>query len=214
LLSLLGLIFTLFSVDQSGVRRWVDLGPLQINVAGLVLPGVIVCLGSLGVTAHISLAIAALIGSILLLQPDASQATAFLVAMIFLLARANGSTATKLVASAAATALALATWYQPDPLEPVAEVEQIFSLLHEISPVLSVIAGIGLAVSSLSPLLHRNRFHGRDADIAYALAIYFCLCALAPVVGAFPVPLVGLGMSFPPGYWLGIGLLCAGPPRR
>ncbi len=214
LLSLLGLIFTLFSVDQSGVQRWVDLGPLHLNVAAFVLPVVIVCLGNLGVATRLSLAIAALIGSILLLQPDASQATAFLVAMIFLLARHNGSMATKLVAAVAATALAVATWYRPDPLEPVAEVEQIFSLLHEISPALSAIAGIGLAVSSLAPLLHRNRFDGRDADIAYALAAYFCLCALAPAVGAFPVPLVGLGMSFPAGYWLAIGLLCARPPRR
>jgi hypothetical protein len=33
--------------------------------------------------------------------------------------------------------------------------------------------------------------------------------AILPAAGVFPVPLVGLGMSFPVGYWMGMALLCA-----
>jgi hypothetical protein len=33
--------------------------------------------------------------------------------------------------------------------------------------------------------------------------------SLAPAFGAFPIPILGLGMSFVIGYWLAIGLLCA-----
>jgi hypothetical protein len=38
---------------------------------------------------------------------------------------------------------------------------------------------------------------------------YFISVGICPNFGAFPVPLIGLGMSFPVGYWLGIALLCA-----
>lgn len=42
---------------------------------------------------------------------------------------------------------------------------------------------------------------------ALALSAYFALLSLAPIFGHFPVPLVGLGLSFPIGWWLGFALL-------
>jgi hypothetical protein len=44
-------------------------------------------------------------------------------------------------------------------------------------------------------------------DAALALSAYFFTVAIVPFFGWFPVPLVGLGMSFPVGWWLGMGLL-------
>jgi hypothetical protein len=41
------------------------------------------------------------------------------------------------------------------------------------------------------------------------LATYFALSALTPLVGTFPVPLVGMGMSPIIGFWLGCGSLIA-----
>ena len=44
---------------------------------------------------------------------------------------------------------------------------------------------------------------------AAALAIYFLAISPKPLVGAFPVPLAGMGMSPILGFWLGIGVLSA-----
>lgn len=39
--------------------------------------------------------------------------------------------------------------------------------------------------------------------------MYFASVSIAPLFGWFPVPLVGPGMSFPIGFWLGMGLVLA-----
>ena len=40
-----------------------------------------------------------------------------------------------------------------------------------------------------------------------SLVAYFVTVSVVPFFGWFPVPLVGLGMSFPLGWWLGMGML-------
>src|SRR5690606_33025914 len=40
-----------------------------------------------------------------------------------------------------------------------------------------------------------------------ALTIYFLICTAMPFAGAYPVPLVGMGMSSILGAWLAVGLL-------
>jgi cell division protein FtsW (lipid II flippase) len=211
LATLAGLAATLFSAAQSGVHRWVDVGPLHINIAALALPAAIVCFAGLGVARPVSLAAAGLIGAILLLQPDASQAIAFTIAFAFLLVRSDASKLTRAAGIAVSAALAVGAWIRRDPLEPVAEVEGIFQLLGQVSPALAVIAGLGLAGSTLSPLLHVSRVDRVESNAAWALTMYFAVTALAPAMGAFPVPMVGLGMSFPFGFWLALALLCAAP---
>jgi cell division protein FtsW (lipid II flippase) len=211
LATLAGLVATLFSAAQSGVHRWIDVGPLHINIAALALPAAIVCFARLGVARLFSLAAAGLIGAILLLQPDASQATAFAAAFAFLLVGSDASKLTRAAGIAVSAALAVAVWIRRNPLEPVAEVEGILQLLGQVSPALVVIAALGLAGSTLSPLLHASRADRVGSNAAWALTTYFAITALAPAVGAFPVPLVGLGMSFPFGFWLALALLCADP---
>jgi hypothetical protein len=46
-----------------------------------------------------------------------------------------------------------------------------------------------------------------------ALAVYCAVVSLAPALGAFPVPLVGMGMSAILGFWLGAGALAAAARR-
>jgi len=60
---------------QEGVHRWIDLGPLHVNVAALSLPAAIVALAFCGIWSRIGGAFAAAIAVLLVLQPDASQAT-------------------------------------------------------------------------------------------------------------------------------------------
>lgn len=81
-------------------------------------------------------------------------------------------------------------WTRPDPLQSVPEVEGIIGLALTVSPLLAMFC---------------------IASLAAAIALFTCflVCALMPLLGAFPVPLVGMGMSPILGYWLGIGTLIA-----
>lgn len=212
LLAPIALLATLASPVQAGVHRWIDAGPLHLNAAALVLPVTMVALATVNRAAPLVLAAAGAIGLLLVVQPDASQATAFLLAGEFLLLKSRMSRATKIAGSLAAAALVAASWLRPDPLQPVPEVEGIFALLAGVSPALALLAALGLATSALVPL-RRASVGGSEAAAAQALALYFTAAALLPAAGAFPVPLIGVGMSVPVGYWMAVALLCARAPR-
>jgi hypothetical protein len=208
-IALLAVAGTFLASAQSGVHRWIDLGPLHINVAALVLPAAVVALGFSGIWSSTGRAFVAAMAVLLVLQPDASQATSFLVAVIILMAVSDAPRGRRLTAMAAALLAAAFSWSRPDPLQPVAEVEGIFPLAFSVSPLLAIAAALALAAASLAPLAIGTAIRTAHRNVALALTGYFVSAAICPALGAFPVPLVGLGMSFPVGYWLGIALLCA-----
>jgi hypothetical protein len=200
---------TFLAPAQAGVHRWIDIGPLHVNVAALLLPPSIVALAFCGIWSRTGLAFVVAMAALLILQPDASQATSFLVAVIVLLARSTGPRAGRLAAMAAAILVAAFAWTRPDPLQPVAEVEGVFSLAFAVSPALGAVAALALAAVSFAPFAIRAAAGAAHRTAALALTAYFVMAAICPAFGAFPVPLVGLGMSFPVGYWLGLALLLA-----
>lgn len=197
---------TLLNPGQQGVHRWIDVGPLHVNAAAVFLPAAVVALASLAGQRWSWVAAAGMLG-LLVLQPDASQAAALGAGMIVVLAslrvpapvRAGGVAATVLAVAAACI--------RADPLVPVPQVEGIIALAWAWSPVAAVGAGALLAAAALHPL----RLVGRGRPFTPALALAACCAvqALAPAFGAFPVPLVGVGMSPVLGFWLGAGALAA-----
>lgn len=200
-----GLAATLIVPGQQGVHRWVDIGPLHINVAALLLPIAVVALATAGIWSKAGLAAALAMSALLVMQPDASQMTAFAAAAAVLFLHSPASRLRGLAGSAGAVLLAGIAWMRRDPLEPVPEVEQIFSLGFAMSPLLALVAGLALAAASLAPATAK----GEARQAGSALAAYFAAAAMAPLFGWYPVPLVGLGMSFIVGYWLALGFLCA-----
>ena len=72
------------------------------------------------------------------------------------------------------------------------------------------VAAAVLAIACAAPIL-ASRHPDRD-NAGPALSAYFTACAIVPLFGAYPVPLVGLGMSFPLGWWLGMALLSRSGP--
>jgi hypothetical protein len=212
-IAVLAIAATFLAPAQSGVHRWIDLGPLHINVAALLLPPAVVAL-AFGIRTRLGIAFAVAIGALLVLQPDASQATSFGVAVIISLARSAVPVMPRLVAIGATVLVAAASWMRRDPLQPVPEAEGIFPLAFGVSPVLAAAAALALAAASLAPLALRTAAGAVHRTAALALSGYFVSAAICPAFGAFPVPLVGLGMSFPVGYWLGIALLCANAATR
>jgi cell division protein FtsW (lipid II flippase) len=201
------LVATLFAKDVDGVHRWVDLGPLHINAAALLVPALILGLAAIRMTSPIGIVLTFSIATILLAQPDASQLMSFAIAASILLVRSGGAPGWKTFGLLVAVVFVIAGWRRPDPLEPVAEVEQIFTLCLAVSPLLASIAGLALAAAALAPLSFSSSAIHPARDGAVALSAYFVSVSLAPFLRGFPVPLVGLGMSFPVGFWLGMGLL-------
>ena len=189
-----GLAATFLSSGLSGVHRWIGLGPIRLNGAELLLPPVFAA--GTGIVLPLAILIA------LALQPDASQAVAFAGGSIAL--ALTSSPRRRWIAALFAAAAAL-SFLRPDPLAPVPEVEGILGLAARISPALAALAMAALAGTALAPLLVRS-------PAAYGFAAYLALGALAPALGAFPVPLVGMGVSPILGAWLGFGAL-AGSAR-
>lgn len=209
LLTTAALIATLFARPVDGVHRWIDIGPLHINAAALLLPVLIVGLATVRIARPIGLVIALVTATILLLQPDASQLTAFAIAASVLFARSTMASRWRVLAIVIAALLAICGWMRPDTLQPVAEVEKIFAMCVAVSPILAMIAGLALAAAALAPLARSSPADNPTRDAALAMSAYFVTASIVPFFGWFPVPLVGLGMSFPVGWWLGIGLLLA-----
>ncbi|MET0272209.1 MAG: hypothetical protein ABW360_04405 [Phenylobacterium sp.] len=202
LLTPLGLAAPMLAEGQQGVHRWLDLGPLHMNAAMVLLPAFVV---ALAVERAAWWWIPALLSvGVLVLQPDASQATALALCVAFLGLR---TPRVGWLVAMGALALAALAWTRPDPLAPVAEVEEAIQLAAALSPWLAGLAVLSLVAFAATPALTTRAWTG------YALSALFLAWSVAPALGAFPVPLVGVGLSPILGAWLGVGLL-AGLARR
>lgn len=201
-LALVVVALSLAGPGQEGVYRWIELGPVQLNAAALVLPAAIAAFHL--TRAWLAVACFALIAGVLAWQPDISQLAAFSLAAVILCGARFGPRGAlgALVVAVAALAYCLP---RPDPLLPVPHVEEIFRLAAGQSPALVIAMAASLAATVFAPILlwsdHRLRWP------AVALAAYFAVSALAFLFGAYPVPLAGYGLSFVIGWWLGVTAL-------
>jgi cell division protein FtsW (lipid II flippase) len=204
----LGLAGTLLAAGQQGVHRWVDLGPVHMNVAEVLLPAAVVALAAMSDTRWAGLAGAVALG-FLIAQPDASQATALGGAILAVVALRPLRGLWRMGAIVLVGVAVAAAWGRRDPLAPVADVEGIMGLASALSPLVAMLAWVALAGAVLAPLVI-SRVDARPVRMAaFALALYGVGSATAPLLGAFPVPLVGMGVSPILGFWLGAGLLAA-----
>lgn len=195
--TVVALAATFADIGLSGVHRWIAMGPLRANIAGLLLPTfiAILCARKTSTTLTAMAWLAAIV--LVVVQPDASQATALAIAAPSLFAHWPPKWRWPLLA--VTILLAATSWLRPDPLQPVAEVEGIIELMWQISLAL---AAIGLAALAATIIAVR-----RADTSSTALAAYCAAVTLMPAFGHFPVPLAGAGISFPLGWWLGIAIL-------
>lgn len=199
----------------SGVHRWVAAGPLTLNAAMLALPAALAATAALSASARRPIWIwlcPIILLALLVTQPDASQASAFGAGIILLaLGRRQSGLIGKCVAMGSALLIA-AAWYRPDPLAPVPEVEEIHTLAA-VSPLLSAGLLASLFLFCLVPLLAALKGQRPLFMTGAALSLYFLVQAVMPFVGAYPVPLAGMGVSAILGAWLGLGVFAAARRR-
>ncbi|WP_404368294.1 hypothetical protein AB5I39_14475 [Sphingomonas sp. MMS24-J45] len=195
---LLLLIASLIDAGLQGVHRWIVLGPVRINVAAATMPLLLVMLRG----ERWAPVVMVLVMLILVAQPDVSQATGFALAAASLVwAEKRGE---RIAIVAALLMLAAISWFRPDPLPGVLEVEGIVALAWHRAPIVAVGAVAALAIACAAPLVAR----GRSGDpAAVAVGLYMFVTAVAPVLGEFPVPLIGISISPVIGFWVSVGLL-------
>jgi len=203
----LGLAASFLGPGQDSVHRWIDLGPAHLNVAMLLLPAAIVAL-AVRVRQQRWPWLAVVIAlALLAAQPDASQATALAGATALIAAVTIRHAGVRIALMATVVGLAALTWLRPDPLAPVAEVEGIIGLALKLSPLCAGLALLLLAGVAGAPVACTVTNRPALSLGGAALGLYLLLWAAMPFLGAFPVPLIGMGMSPIIGAWLGVGLL-------
>jgi len=92
-------------------------------------------------------------------------------------------------------------------LEQARAIEQAFVVQGCGLPVRLRLAASTTIGSYVLPPVLAGREGSRTRTAAHALSAYLLLTMIAPAIGAFPVPLMGMGMSPIIGSWLGVGCL-------
>ncbi len=188
------------------VHRWLRLGPVRLHAGALVLPVVLATLTGLERAGrrHVSTLLSIATALLLVLQPDAAQATAFAAGAVILLLPRNRADVHAWLRLVPLLALAGLSWLRRDPLAPVPHVEGIVGLAMELG------TGWGAAAVASLLLLPAPFFAARrvgDGRIGLALGTYVLVTIVAPTLGWFPVPVLGQGASPIIGYLMAIGLL-------
>ncbi len=182
----------LIGPEVTGMRRWVGFGAVQLHSGMLALPVLAAVLLQLKPVNRLILI--ALAASAIAVQPDRASAMALFAASgAVVYANRSAVNAAQLLLAALAV---LATFAQPDVLQPVRFVETILSdaARHHLAA-----AAMLIAILAATLILPALRYPDR-AVAAAAVAGY----AVASLIGAYPVPLLGYGASSILGFGLAI----------
>lgn len=211
----LGLLAATF-LDRGfeGVHRWVQAGPLRVHVGAVCLPSLLLALGA---TPHVggwqrwrAVLIGGVALALLVAQPDAAQTTAFAGALLALAVSRREPRHVLVPVALVCVAAAVWVWRRPDPLLPVPHVEGIVGLAARNGLPWLVGALLALALVPCPFLLAARR---GGAPVALAMGAYYSLCILGSFLGAFPVPVMGFGLSPVLGYFVALGWLPAAARR-
>jgi hypothetical protein len=147
---------------------------------------------------------AGLVASVLVLQPDASQASAFAVAAAVVLLQRGRAHVSDWVAGGIVGGSALLAWSRHDPLEAVPHVEGIRGLAANLGAVWLIASALALVLLPLPFISDALRRREQRPD-GFALAAYFGIVCVEPFIGAYPVPILGYGLSPMVGYFAALG---------
>lgn len=195
-IGLLGLTF--FEEGIGNVYRWISVSGLKFNVGGIVSPLLLVTLSKIR-SMPVAGFIFGVITLLFLLQPDASQVTAFSISgSIVLLSRFHSKLFWSFILGLALMAIGFC-WINLDNLPPVDYVEGIVGLSGELKEWYKILALILLV---LIPLPF---FYGSPPDyLSMALGVYFYMGLISSFFGNFPVGIMGYGFSPILGYFIAL----------
>jgi len=195
------LVLPFFFQGLEGVHRWLTFGPINIYIASIVCPLLIIHLWKLTLKNReyyvFGLTFISLI--ILLFHPDASQLTAFACAAFIILWKKMNKRMIKLLCITYTVVLVTASWIFPDELAPVPYVEDIIFLVADLGNVWFI-----MGILSLLLLLIPFFFYGKKSIVSLSLGVYFLIMMIVTFIGNFPMPIMGYGISPIIGYIISI----------
>ena len=196
----------LFGVPVEGASRWVNVGPLSVQVSFIVLPAIIVLYArstdvrstdAIG-TAGILIAAAALAA-----QPDRAMA-GVLLAGIGAIVLAQPSRLGALAFAGAVIGFGVAMLL-PDALPAVPFVDRVLYTAFDVH----ILAGVAVVAGCLILLAPMAAVLGPmpDRRVLFAFGASWAALIAAAAIGDYPTPLVGYGGSAVLGYLLSVALL-------
>lgn len=186
------------------VHRWLTLGPINVNIAMLVLPVVLFCLQQLVHEKKVlhGFVLFAFVGTILGFQPDAGQATAFGLAGVVIFCRNKLSIWLKLGSVLLAAVTIFLAWNRVDLLEPVEYVEEIIYMIASLGPI-GIFSLIVVSILLFAPFVYMSFKRIETVrTLSVAFIVYLSASFLVTELGHYPVPIVGAGASAVVGWFL------------
>lgn len=187
-----------------GVHRWVQIGPVSLNIAYIVLPILLIEINKLAKIGRqkIGYILILAIAAILFLQPDASMISAFSVALLPILYSTYSSKFFRGVVLTTLLCLSMVSWWNVDGLHPVSYVENILVLAKESGWPYLLFSVISLLIL-ICPFVKVDMCPQRRV-ISISLGLFFLVLILCTLFGNFPVPLIGYGISPVIGYLVSV----------
>ncbi len=197
----------LFGLRVDGIARWVAVGPVRLQPGLILAPALVVGFARRhGVVQGVAVALA-LAG--LALSPDRGTAGAVAAGLVAIAIVRPGRAAT--VLALLAVAAFCLTLTRPDPLAPVAFVEQLFAAARgRRATTALLVAGVA---AMLAPGLWAAIGRGGRDPAAIAFVAVWAALLIAATIGAYPTPVLGYGASGVLGYALALVALGGGTKR-
>jgi cell division protein FtsW (lipid II flippase) len=192
----------LLGVPVDGASRWVNVGPLSVQISLVVLPAMIVLYArSADAIGTAAIAVAALA---LAAQPDRAMAGVLAAGMgAVLLARRGRLPAFALAAAVAGFGAAM---LRPDALPAVPFVDRILYTSFDVHAAAGAAVVAGCLIL-LAPALPGALRRGDERAALVAFGACWAAIVAAAALGNYPTPLVGYGGSAVLGYLLSVALL-------
>lgn len=196
-------VLTFIDPGMDDVHRWLSLGPIRLYISSIFAPILIIELWTLLKNNNESLVavITIIVAILLVLQPDASQLTAFAIPMIIILFSKINNRILSCFIIGILISLIITSWIFLDSLPAVIYVEEIVGLVMGMGLIWSILGIISLIILPM-PFLFLSKMNERI--LSKCLGLYFVILIITTFFGNFPVPLMGYGISPIIGYLMAI----------
>ncbi|NYE08906.1 cell division protein FtsW (lipid II flippase) [Bacillus niacini] len=197
------LVFPFLFNGSDGVHRWLTIGPINVYIASIILPLLIIQLWKLALNNIYAIGLYFITLIILLFHPDAGQLTAFACATTIMLWKKISNGMMKYFSLILTVTFVIMSWVFLDDLAPVPYVEDIIFLVADLGSVWFVLGILSLLLLLLSLFF----YYGRKNIISLTLGVYFFMAMIVTLFGNFPLPIMGYGISPIIGYFFAISWL-------
>jgi hypothetical protein len=196
-------VLTFIDLGIDGVHRWLSIGPINLYISSIFAPILIIEFWTLLKSNNDLLVgvITVIVAILLVLQPDASQLTAFSIPMIIILFSKIKNKILSCFIIGILIFLVIISWILLDSLPAVIYVEEIVGLVMDMGLIWSILGIISLIILPM-PFFFISKHNERIPS--KCIGLYFVIIIITTFFGNFPVPLMGYGISPIIGYLVAI----------